>query len=567
MVKNGYSPTVSGVWKDFEKGLAFNVQTGFSDTVQTNENFFIGKQWEGVLSNGLPTPVFNFLKRVVLFTVAGITSSCVKMQASAMPDDGGSLDMGEVTDTVNHEFERLFEENKLLMLMRELLRNTAVDGDGCTYTYWDPDAPSGQFCSGAVVTEVIENSRVFFGNTSDRRVERQPYILIMSREMTDDVRARAKKNGCADLEMVKSDTDERKPDQNNAQDELTTVLLKLWRDSDTGTIWCYECTKNAEIRKAWDTGLTRYPITWLNWDYVQDSYHGQAMVTGLIPNQIFINKLYAMSMISLMTTAYPKIVYDKTRVSKWDNRVGAAIPVQGGDVNSVARIIDPAQISPQIAQFIQMAKEDTLSALGATSVALGDARPDNTSAIIALQKAAAVPNELTRQNLYQNLEDLGRIYIDFMGEYYGTRRLDTAGTVKQSTRPVGNLQSPFFNFDVLKTINLSLKLDVGASSYWSEIAAMQTLDNLLMRGKIDLIDYLERVPDGYIIKKQELLDKLESAKAGAAQPGMTAPFGMGNTAGAMVQPAMSRPGMPTIGAQAEQLQQLLQRPPTAPGLR
>jgi hypothetical protein len=33
---------------------------------------------------------------------------------------------------------------------------------------------------------------------------------------------------------------------------------------------------------------------------------------------------------------------------------------------------------------------------------------------------------------------------------------------------------------------------------------MQTLDNLMMRGKIDLIDYLERVPDGYIVKKQVL---------------------------------------------------------------
>ena len=60
-------------------------------------------------------------------------------------------------------------------------------------------------------------------------------------------------------------------------------------------------------------GLTLYPITWFNWDYVQD-YHGQAVITGLIPNQVFINKLFAMSMISLMTTAYPKIVYDRDRV-------------------------------------------------------------------------------------------------------------------------------------------------------------------------------------------------------------------------------------------------------------
>lgn len=110
------------------------------------------------------------------------------------------------------------------------------------------------------------------------------------------------------------------------------------------------------------------------------------MITGLIPNQIFVNKLWAMSQLSLMTTAFPKVVYDATRVGKWDNRIGAAIGIQGGDVNNVAKIIDPASISPQISQFIQLAVEETEQSLGATSVALGDTRPDNTSAIIALQR-------------------------------------------------------------------------------------------------------------------------------------------------------------------------------------
>ena len=38
---------------------------------------------------------------------------------------------------------------------------------------------------------------------------------------------------------------------------------------------------------------------------------------------------------------------------------------------------------------------------------------------------------------------------------------------------------------------------------------MQTLDNLLMQGKIDVVDYLERVPAGYITKKEELVEKLK----------------------------------------------------------
>ena len=225
------------------------------------------------------------------------------------------------------------------------------------------------------------------------------------------------------------------------------------------------------------------------------------MITGLIPNQIFVNKLYAMSMISLMTTAYPKVVYDRTRIAKWDNRVGAAIPVAGGDVSTVARIIDPAQISPQIAQFIQLAVRETQSNLGATSVALGEAKPENTSAIIALQKASAVPNELTRHNLYRCLEDLGRIYLDFMSGYYGARI------------PDGGTPDDAVDFSALSRIGVSLRLDVGASSYWSEIAAVQTLDNLMAAGKIDMVDYLERLPEGYIAGKQELLEKLRAQRA------------------------------------------------------
>ena len=72
------------VWNEYEKGLRFHNQMDLNDTVTANENFFIGKQWEGVEANGLPTPVFNFLKRVVLFTIAGITSDNLKMQATPL---------------------------------------------------------------------------------------------------------------------------------------------------------------------------------------------------------------------------------------------------------------------------------------------------------------------------------------------------------------------------------------------------------------------------------------------------------------------------------------------------
>jgi hypothetical protein len=499
------------VWKEFEKGRNFKNQIKLYDTVRDNENFFIGKQWEGVDANGLPTPVFNFIKRVVLFTVASISSGNVKMQAVPFFGDS-SHGTTRVSNIINAEFDKLFERNKIVSTFREVVRNAAVDGDGCTYTYWDPDIETGQPSKGAIVTELIENTRVYFGNANDRRVQRQPYIIIEKREMVDEIQDRAKENGVSDWEAIKPDTETQSMDNAFQTDDKVTVLLRMWKNKETKTIWAVETTKDFTIREPWDTGLTLYPITWLNWDYIQDCYHGQAMATGLIPNQEFVNKAYAMSMMSLMTTAYPKVVYDRNRVTRWSNAIGAAIPINGGDVNNVAKIIDPAQISPQIAQFIKMAEEDTMASMGATSVALGEGKAYNTSAIVALQKAAATPHEITRQNLYQNIEDLGRIYIDFMAEYYGERLIDVPQEAEEALE-FAEMPTPTFDYNTLKDMHFTIKLDVGASAYWSEIASVQTLDNLLRLGLIDVVDYLERVPEGYVIKKQELIDKLKMQMA------------------------------------------------------
>ena len=504
-----YEPSYEKVSAEYAAGLNFNNGIQLYDCVTTNENFFIGKQWEGVRSNGLPTPVFNFLKRVVLFSVANVSTDNLKLHAKPLPSSSEytESDLELFADVLNQQFSSIFEFNKMGSCIREFTRNAAVDGDGCTYTYWDPDVETGQKSKGAIRTEVLMNTQVMFGNPNSRDVQSQPYILIERRMLVSEAKKRAEKNGIGkdELDLISSDT---KQSGDPRMDELAgnkvTVLLRLWKDEETGTVHGYECTQNAEIRKEWDLGIKLYPVTWMNWDYVQDCYHGQAMITGLIPNQIFVNKLFAMSMISLMMLAYPKVMYDKTKVAKWSNRVGACIAVNGS-VENVAKIIDPATISPQISQFIDIAISYTQKFLGASDVALGDTRPDNTSAIIALQRAAATPMELTKQTLLQSIEDLGRIYMEFMAEYYGTRYIEIKGA--DQSKAVALL-----NFSIFKQLYFTEELDVGASSYWSEIASMQTLDNLLMQGKIDTIEYLKRIPAGQITDRETLIAALQAEK-------------------------------------------------------
>lgn len=501
--------TPERVSKEYDAALQFNTGINLYDTVQTNENFVIGKQWEGVKSNGLPTPVFNFLKRVVLFCVANVTTDNLKLNASPMtgtaPVATQVLEM--FSKILNGQFAHIFEHNNVVGLTKEFCRNSAVDGDGCLYVYWDDAAETGQASRGDIRVESLLNTQVMFGNPNNRDVQSQPYILIERRMLVKEARDYAREHGITGVDAITADT---KESGDVRMDELggekVTVILRLWRDKKTGTIHGYECTKNKELRGEWDLGIKLYPLVWMNWDYVQDCYHGQGMITGLIPNQIFVNKLFAMSMISLMTLAYPKVVYDKTKVSKWSAKVGAAIGVNGS-VDGVAKIIDPASISPQISQFIDVAISYTQKFLGASDIAMGDTRPDNAAAIIALQRAAATPMELTKQNLLQCLDQLGRIFLEFMGEYYGVRMVE----VEQQGMGKMLIQ---FDFSQLKAIPCSINIDAGATSYWSEVANMQTLDNLLMQGKISTSEYLRRLPNGHISDREALIAVTEAAEQG-----------------------------------------------------
>lgn len=372
------------------------------------------------------------------------------------------------------------------------------------------------------MAEIAENTRVGFGNPNCRDVQKQPWITICRREMVEDVRYKAeqnKKDDRTDIEdpkSIKADTEKFQNRYDSYTDDKVTVVMYFYRNRETGTIWYAEVTEAGFLTLPQDTECKLYPLVWLNWDYIQDCYHGQAMLTGLIPNQKFINKMFALVGISLTTQSFPKTVYDRTKIKAWDGNVGTAVGVNG-NVDGVAKTIEGAAVNPQIAQFMELCIDKTRSFLGASDVAMGDSRPDNTSAIIALQRAANTPMEMTKQNMYQCIEEMGRIWMDIMAARYGKRIVEVKMEVdKNKPAPLGIQipEEPFtvtFDFATLSKVSVAIRQDAGASSYWSEIACMQTLDNLLMNKQITLLQYLERLPNGYITEKQKLIDEIKAA--------------------------------------------------------
>ena len=162
----------------------------------------------------------------------------------------------------------------------------------------------------------------------------------------------------------------------------------------------------------------------------------------------------------------------------------------GEDVASAVRYVAPPSFSPGYDNSVNSLISNTMTHAGANDAALGDMRPDNTSAIIALREAAAVPMQPYQNAFYAFIEDVARIWAEFWLNLYGRRSLKIAG----------GEQTWYFPFDGERYRNLvlSVRVDVGASTLWSESQSIKTLDNLLAAGIITPEQYLKRLPGGIV---------------------------------------------------------------------
>ena len=659
-------------WKLYEDGRQYNdrLVPNQYNVVNTNTEFFIGNQWlhlpDTPAMRGLPKPTFNILKRVASLFIASLTSSgaALRFEPLAYYDGSNMEDPDHDAATIaNAEAANLLEKFKFDYRLRDALFDGAVTGDYCAHFWYDPDALpyGGAFGAhrGEIQMELVDGINVHFGNPNDRRVETQPYILIVGRDTVDHLKWEAErfqknkgmyKSGTANSATKELLESEFQPDSDyqdftgvggkteimsddgngkalyillytkeskevDALDKDGNVVYEDVYDDDgnpvyetTGkgkkkqtvldaegnpvpkrrvakiietTVHVTKATKNAIIYEDVDTGLTRYPIAWGNWEKQKNQYHGRALVTGLIPNQIFINTMFATAMRHLQLMAFPKTVYNADLISSWTNEVGQSIGVRGlqpnQPISQVAYNLQPAEMSAQIFNLIDMAMAYTKECLGATDAQMGNVNPENTSALMVLQTNAEVPLENIRSGVYEWVEDIGAILLDFMGTYYGKRPVVmdmefeepvmTGGmpsidpmTGQMMTQKFVRKVLKEFDFNQFKHLWLNLRVDVGATTYFSEIAMTQTLDNLRQDGTLDVIQYLERIPDKLIPKKQELIDELKgriaegkqaNAAAGAALPEPGSPLqgpnsGMANnpTVGGPLSPEKAFSGLP-----------------------
>lgn len=499
--------------KEFEDGQQYKEAIRLYENYELNEAFYIGDQWRGVDADDMPKPVVNGLQRVVNMHISKVVSSDWVVRFLSFQNDEEHESVSKMlSDQVDHVIERL----NLKATCRTAQRNECVDGDACIHFGFDADAESGMNVPGMVTAELLENINVYFGNRYSRDVQSQPYIIVHQRRFLGDVQDEARENGVPEDEVlsIKGDNDEHQLEANSPTD-LVTVLTKYWKEN--GTVHAIRTTRNLVIRKEWDTDYKLYPLNWGSWQIKKASYHGQAMLTGLIDNQIAINKSWAGIIWQSLKTGFSPPVVNRNVIKSWNGEPGGIIEASGPvqDVRNAVMYLEAAPVPVAIITAMDNLMSATRDCMGASDATLGNVNPDNASAIIALQQADEQPLELRKQEYHDFVESGCRIIADIMRARYGKRKvMMNVKPTNGAGMPTSNQEMVEFDFSTLDDLQMSMRVDIGASSMYSEQLQVQTLNNIFTSGIFDdpakLAMYLEAAPERLIPARQKFKQYVEA---------------------------------------------------------
>ena len=557
--------TPEKIWKEYENGVSYKGSLGdkgLYEQSKRNERFYIGDQWRGAQCGAdRPLVRHNVIKRIgdykqavigssplsVSFSAEGVpdikatrdaTAAVRKQAPEALANGGNPLEnmdrmqeLDFITGVMSDYCTTTMERLKFNNIKDKALRKAYLSGTAIVYTYWDEDINTGLYVDeaqtksikGDIRCEVLDIENFYVGNPNEEDIQRQPYIIIEQRRSVEEVKREMKRlrRPQADIELVKADEDiENLAGDYGSQvlegDKKCTVLTKYYKhhnDDGTYKIMAVRVCKGVVVRPEWYTKLDIYPFASFVWEQRSNCFYGESEVTWLIPNQIAINRMLTAAVWAVMINGMPILIKDGDRIpqdiSNDPGQVIDAINLNGQGVSGALQYVTPPAFYAQFDNMAQSIIGNTLTQSGANDAALGNVNPDNTSAIIAVREAATMPMTMFANRFYQFVEDIARVWASFWLNMYGKRSLKV-------TDRQGTWYMPF-DADNYKNLMLSVKVDVGASTLWSEAQSIATLDNLFGKQVIDVLQYLERLPKGVVPNISGLIEEVKAANEAAAQ--------------------------------------------------
>ncbi len=550
---------------------------GLYEQNKINERFMVGDQWHGAkCGTDRPLVRHNVIKRIGDYKMAVVGSNpiAVNYSADGVPNtlelqegirkirDGVSRGVEELpefpeeipsSEEINivmsalSDYYRVTSERvKLDDIKEQVLRDAYVTGTGVLYTYWDPHIRTGLYADerrqtaimGDIICEALDIEDVYFGDPSIVDIQKQPYIILAQRKQVDEIkRIMRKHHQSANVDDIKPDSNTQYQAGEYGETEQmgtkrATLLTKLYKEWDKNgndyKVKAVMVCNGVTVRPEWDIGIRLYPVASFRWERRKNCAYGESEVTYLVPNQIAINRMITASVWAVMMMGMPIMLVNGDIVHvPVTNEPGQIIKINGSinDVQMAIRYLNPPNFSPNFDNNISSLIANTLTQSGANDSALGDVNPENTSAIIAVREAATMPMQTVQNRFYSFLEDVARIWAEFWVMHYGKRSLK----IEEADGSVWYMP---FDGNRYKDLLITARIDIGASTLWSEAQSIRTLDNLFDRQVIDVFQYLKRLPKGTVPNVNGLLREMQKANAAAAQvpPTESAPTNDGGLA-------------------------------------
>ena len=526
------------IFRQYRDGVSFKAslgKKGLYEQSRINERFFIGDQWSGAnCGNDRPLVRHNVIKRIGEFKMSHLNSSKIDVNFSAE----GVFNTIEEQDRVREERKRLSKKGqavfsplesqdesalivsalnshyqstaartKLETVLDDALRNAFISGTGIVYTYFDKDIKTGLYAdkiggtaiTGDIAVQALKVEDVYFGDPTLTDVQKQPYIIICEQASVKALKEEAERKG------LPKETIER-IGANSGKKEKIVLLTKLFKAKDENLqekVYAVKVCEGITIRPVWDIGISKYPLSVFSWEKRENLIYGDSEITYLIPNQIAINRMITASVWSAMTTGMPLMLVNGDAVNgEITNDPGQIIKVYGSseEVSSAVKYVTPPDFSKGYNDAVSILISNTLTQCGANDAALGDVNPDNTSAIIELREAAALPLALLKNRYFRFIEDIALIWTEFFMKMYGKRSLKISDENGVWYIP--------FDSERYKNLVLNVKATAMEEANTSKNEGLAILSQLFEKGAITADQYISRLPKGMIPDARALMKEI-----------------------------------------------------------
>lgn len=560
---------VSALWKLYENGRSYLSAMGLSTKLPLYNRFYEGDQWPAPTkkTKGLPRPVVNFVKMIVRNKKAVILMAKARICFEA---ELSNVDIEPLNDFCDYIVKEIGQAE----LDREAVQQACIEGTYIYHYYWDSEAAGKDGrVAGGVRGELLDPLAVIFENPTQRDEQKQKWIIIVSRETVDSVRAKADKG--VDRSSIVSDEADDDPYGTVEQDgsKLCTVITRYFRRD--GEVYVEQATKTVCFKRAVpiapDVEAARaelfpqtsavedadedgvgmdppnntlpdtagkaakksrskeplkgerskaylYPIVVGQYEPRKKSIYGIGEVEGLIPNQKYVNTLLGMALLNVMTVAWDKYIAhpNALRNQVISNEPGQVLFDYSNTNGNGIKRLGGAALSGLPVNLCDTIMSMTRTVTGSTEVMSGETVGSVSSAmgISLLQEAAKHPINDLREGFWNVKKKQGLVLAQFFRLFYqGAEYIHEVEKEDENKKKIKVKESAIFNARDLEGVRFDVVCEATIGTSSSTAGNIAFLDALFTAGHIDLKTYVKYYPDDALVNKNELLEAVEALQA------------------------------------------------------